>query len=42
MLGLSSIAILKEEVGKQWLKDSGFKHLWIDAELRQGGDIQML
>jgi thiamine biosynthesis lipoprotein len=38
---LATIAMLKEESGKQWLIDSGFRHLWIDAALDQGGTIQL-
>lgn len=39
---LSTIAMLKEVAGKKWLEESGVQHCWIDAELRQGGNIALL
>ena len=35
----STIAMLKEEEGPEWLQDLGLPHLWIDVNGRQGGDL---
>ena len=39
---LATIAMLKEEGGKQWLAELGAQHCWVDGELRVGGNIQLL
>jgi thiamine biosynthesis lipoprotein len=39
---LSTIAMLKESAGKEWLEESGFQHFWIDLEQRCGGNIELL
>ncbi len=38
---LSTIAMLKENEGKQWLAERGVQHLWLDAELNSGGNIRL-
>ncbi len=35
----STIAMLKEEEGPEWLKELGLPHLWIDVNGKQGGDL---
>jgi len=39
---LSTIAMLKGEAGKEWLKKLGVKHCWIDDQLRLGGNLGAL
>ena len=39
---LSTIAMLKEDEGKKWLKDLGIQHCWVDDELCLGGNVQLL
>lgn len=35
----TTIAMLKEEQGPQWLKELGLPHLWMDINGNQGGDL---
>jgi len=35
----STIAMLKEEQGAEWLEGMGLPHLWIDVEGKQGGSL---
>lgn len=38
---LSTIAMLKQQGGKKWLKDMGVLHCWVDDRLGAGGNIQL-
>ena len=35
----TTIAMLKEEQGPEWLKELGLPHLWMDVKGRRGGDL---
>lgn len=35
----STIAMLKETQGKQWLDDLGLPHLWVDVDGKEGGSL---
>ena len=35
----STIAMLKEEQGPEWLRQLGLPHLWVDINGKQGGDL---
>ncbi len=35
----STIAMLKEEQGPEWLKQLGLPHLWVDVNGQRGGDL---
>ena len=36
---LSTIAMLKGEAGKEWLKKLGVQHCWVDEQMRLGGNL---